>query len=330
MEKVYLNYRLEVLNKGGHSSVPSTDNAIYHLAEGLARLTKFSFPVNLNATTRANLARTADFEGPQTAADIRSVLSASPDPAALTRLSGNPAYNAQLRTTCVATMLEGGHAENALPQTARALVNCRIMPGEKFDDIKATLTRVLADDQIAVKQVGDAKPSDPAVIDEELLATIEKTSAEFWPGVPVVPIMSAGATDGLFFAQRRHPNLRPLGPRERRRRRARPRQGRARGGQVVLRRRRISSPPCQAAVGWNLAIGTRRWAALWATGPLSCGAARGRARSVVAESRKRSAAYKELPAERRPGVCSAVAADGLFSHIRPSPVRDDFLKIHQS
>jgi acetylornithine deacetylase/succinyl-diaminopimelate desuccinylase-like protein len=96
-------------------------------------------------------------------------------------------------------MLEGGHAENALPQAARALVNCRIMPGEKFDDVKAALIRVIADDQIAVKQVGDAKPSDPAVIDEDLLATIEKTSAEFWPGVPVVPTMSAGATDGLFL-----------------------------------------------------------------------------------------------------------------------------------
>jgi acetylornithine deacetylase/succinyl-diaminopimelate desuccinylase-like protein len=199
MEKVYLNYRLEVLNKGGHSSLPSSDNAIYHLAEGLARLGKFSFPVNLNATTRAYFARTAELESPQTSADIRSVLSASPDPAALARLSANPEYNAQLRTTCVATMLEGGHAENALPQAARALVNCRIMPGEKFDDIKAALIRVLADDQIAVKQLGDAKPSDPAVIDEELLATIEKTSAEFWPGVPVVPIMSAGATDGLFL-----------------------------------------------------------------------------------------------------------------------------------
>jgi acetylornithine deacetylase/succinyl-diaminopimelate desuccinylase-like protein len=199
MEKVYLNYRLEVLNKGGHSSVPSTDNAIYHLAEGLARLGKFGFQVNLNATTRAYFARTAELESPQTAADIRSVLSASPDPAALARLYANPAYNAQLRTTCVATMLEGGHAENALPQVARALVNCRIMPGEKFDDIKAALIRVLADDQIAVKQVGAAQPSDPAVIDEELLATIKKTSAEFWPGVPVVPIMSPGATDGLFL-----------------------------------------------------------------------------------------------------------------------------------
>ena len=155
--------------------------------------------MNLNATTRGYFARTAELESPQTAADIRSVLSASPDPAALARLSANPAYNAQLRTTCVATVLEGGHAVNALPQTARAVVNCRIMPGEKFDDIKAALIRVLADDQIAVTQVGDANPSDPAAVDEELLATIEKTSAEFWPGVPVVPIMSAGATDGLYL-----------------------------------------------------------------------------------------------------------------------------------
>jgi acetylornithine deacetylase/succinyl-diaminopimelate desuccinylase-like protein len=198
-EKVYLNYRLEARNKGGHSSVPSNDNAIYHLAEGLARLGKFSFPVNLNATTRVSFERTAELENAETAADIRSVLSKTPDPVALARLSANPTYNAQLRTTCVATMLEGGHAYNALPQTARAVVNCRIMPGEQPDDIKAALVSVLADDQIAVTQMGDARPSAPAVVDEELLGTIEKTSAEFWPGVPIVPVMSAGATDGLFL-----------------------------------------------------------------------------------------------------------------------------------
>jgi acetylornithine deacetylase/succinyl-diaminopimelate desuccinylase-like protein len=179
--------------------VPSADNAIYHLAEGLARLGKFSFPVSLNATTRASFERTAELENAETAADIRSVLSTTPDPAALARLSANPTYNAQLRTTCVATMLDGGHAYNALPQTARAVVNCRIMPGEQPDDIKAALVRVLADDQIAVTQMGEASPSAPAVLDEELLSTIEKTSAEFWPGVPIVPVMSSGATDGLFL-----------------------------------------------------------------------------------------------------------------------------------
>src|SRR5882672_5837409 len=198
-EKVSQSYRLEVTNKGGHSSVPSADNAIYHLAEGLARLGKFAFPVNLNATTRQSFERTAALETPETAADIRSVLSAKEDPAALARLSANPAYNAQLRTTCVATMLEGGHAYNALPQMARATVNCRITPGEKVEDVTATLKRVLADDQISLTPIGEPVLSDPSAIEEGLLSAIEKTSAEFWPGVPVVPVMSAGATDGSFL-----------------------------------------------------------------------------------------------------------------------------------
>jgi acetylornithine deacetylase/succinyl-diaminopimelate desuccinylase-like protein len=197
-EKISLSYRLEALNKGGHSSVPSPDNAIYHLAEGLAKLAKFSFPLNLNATTRLYFERAAELETPQTAADIRAVLAANPDPAALARLSENVSYNAQLRTTCVATMLEGGHAINALPQTARATVNCRIMPTEKVEDVKATLIRVLGDDQISV--VGhQAVISAPSALDEELLSTIEKTSEEFWRGVPVVPVMSAAASDGSYL-----------------------------------------------------------------------------------------------------------------------------------
>jgi len=198
-EKVTFSYTLGVTNKGGHSSVPSRDNAIYHLAEGLARLGKFEFPVDLNATTRQTFERAAELETPQAAADIRSALSATPDPAALARLSANPGYNAQLRTTCVATMLEGGHAYNALPQAARATVNCRIMPGEKVADVEATLKRVLADDQIAVTPIGQPVLSPPSPLDEGLLSTIEKTSAEFWPGTPVVPIMSAGGTDGMFL-----------------------------------------------------------------------------------------------------------------------------------
>jgi acetylornithine deacetylase/succinyl-diaminopimelate desuccinylase-like protein len=198
-EKVTFSYRLGVTNKGGHSSVPSADNAIYHLAEGLARLGKFSFPLDLNPTTRQSLERTAELEAPQVAADIRSVLSANPDPAALARLSANPAYNAQLRTTCVATLLEGGHAYNALPQAARATVNCRIMPGEKVDDITAALVRVLADDQISVTPIGTPVLSAPSALDETLLSAIDKTSAEFWPGAPVVPVMSSGATDGSFL-----------------------------------------------------------------------------------------------------------------------------------
>jgi acetylornithine deacetylase/succinyl-diaminopimelate desuccinylase-like protein len=193
---VFFSYRLETTNRGGHSSLPRVDNAIYQLAEGLVRLGRFSFPLNLNATTRAYFQRTAELETPQTAADIRSVLSASPDPAALARVSADAEYNAQLRTTCVATRLEGGHADNALPQTARATVNCRIMPNEKADEVTETLTRVLADDQISVTPLNRPRLSVPSALDKELLRTIEKTSAEFWPGVPIVPVMLTGATDG--------------------------------------------------------------------------------------------------------------------------------------
>ena len=200
-EKVSLSYKLEVSNRGGHSSVPTKDNAIYHLAEGLVRLSKFIFPFKLNETTRAYFERIAEFEGDQTAADIRSIISGHPDPASLSivRLSANPAYNAQLRTTCVATMLEGGHAYNALPQVARAIINCRIMPGELVDEVKATLVEVLADDQISVTQIGEPVLSAPSALQDEVMGAIEKVSAEFWPGTPIVPIMSAGATDGSYL-----------------------------------------------------------------------------------------------------------------------------------
>jgi len=198
-EKVTLFYRLEALNKGGHSSVPSPDNAIYHLAEGLAKLAKFSFPLNLNTTTRLYFERAAELETPQTAADIRAVLAPNPDPAALARLSENVSYNAQLRTTCVATMLEGGHAINALPQTAQGIVNCRIMPTEKVEDVKATLIRVLGDDQISVVGGRQYVLSAPSPLDEGLLSTIEKTSEEFWRGVPVVPVMSPAGSDGTYL-----------------------------------------------------------------------------------------------------------------------------------
>jgi acetylornithine deacetylase/succinyl-diaminopimelate desuccinylase-like protein len=201
IEKVSLNYQLEVRNRGGHSSLPTRDNAIYRLAEGLVRLSKFSFPFRLNATTRAYFERSAQFENDQTAADIRAILSEHPDPAALSmvRLSTNPVYNAQLRTTCVATMLQAGHAVNALPQVARAMVNCRMMPGEPVDDVKATLVRVLADDQIAVTQLGAPVVSTPSALHEEIMGTIEKLTNEFWPGIPVIPTMSAGATDGSYL-----------------------------------------------------------------------------------------------------------------------------------
>ena len=132
---------------------------------------------------------------------MRTVLSDKPDPAAMSfvRLAANPVYNAQLRTTCVATMLSGGHAVNALPQLASAKVNCRIMPGEPVDEVKATLERVLADDQITVTQLGQPVLSAPSALHEEIMGSIEKLTGEFWPGAVVLPTMSAGATDGSYL-----------------------------------------------------------------------------------------------------------------------------------
>ncbi|MGO8910387.1 MAG: M20/M25/M40 family metallo-hydrolase [Bradyrhizobium sp.] len=200
-EKFSLTYRLEVKNRGGHSAVPMKDNAIYHLAEGLARLAKFDFPLKLNETTRAYFERSAQLESGQTAADMRAVLNERPDPAAapFVRLGANPFYNALLRTTCVATMLEGGQAFNALPQLASATVNCRVMPGEAVDEIKATLVRVLADDQITITQVDQPVFSLPSALNEEIIGSIEKLSQEFWPGAIVLPTMSPGATDGNYL-----------------------------------------------------------------------------------------------------------------------------------
>jgi acetylornithine deacetylase/succinyl-diaminopimelate desuccinylase-like protein len=198
-EKVPVTFQLDVKNTGGHSSVPRKDNAIYHLAEGLVRLSKFEFPLHLNDTTRAWFARSAQFENEQTAADIRSVLSDKPEAQALARLSANPSYNAQLRTTCVATMLQGGHAANALPQLATAKVNCRIIPGEPAKDIMATLVKVLADDEIAVTQIEREVGSDPSKLNEEIVGAVEKLSHEFWPEAAVIPVMSTGATDGAFL-----------------------------------------------------------------------------------------------------------------------------------
>jgi acetylornithine deacetylase/succinyl-diaminopimelate desuccinylase-like protein len=198
-EKVSYSFRLEVKNRGGHSSQPTKENAIYRLADGLARLSRFDFPVQLNETTRAYFERTAALVDAKTASEMRSVISAQPDPALVARLSETVRFNAILRTTCVTTMLEAGHAVNALPQTARATVNCRIFPGVAVEAVQKTLVQVLADDQISVSGVGTAVPSPPSPLNPEIVGAIEKLSAEFWPGVTVIPTMIAAATDGSFL-----------------------------------------------------------------------------------------------------------------------------------
>jgi len=198
-EKVPCDFRLEVTNPGGHSSVPSKDNAIYHLAGGLTRLAQFDFPMKLNETTRSWLEQAASFEEKQLAADMLSTASAHPDPAAVARLSAKPVYNAQLRTTCVATLLEGGHADNALPQRAQAIVNCRVLPGESIDDVQKTLVRVVDDNQISVTPTWVQVQSPPSPLNPEVFEAIKQVTTQIWPGIPVIPTMSTGATDGSFL-----------------------------------------------------------------------------------------------------------------------------------
>jgi acetylornithine deacetylase/succinyl-diaminopimelate desuccinylase-like protein len=198
-EKVVANFSLEVTNPGGHSSLPTRDNAIYRLAEGLTRLAKFDFPVSLNETTRASFERLGRLEHSQIGADMVAIASGNADAAALGRLSAIPLYNAELHTTCVATMLQAGHAFNALPQTAKATVNCRVLPGEPIEEVQQTLVRVLADDQISVTPTLVDVQSPPSPLNPEIMRAIERVSADFWPSIPIVPVMSTGASDGRFL-----------------------------------------------------------------------------------------------------------------------------------
>lgn len=198
-EKIYQSFWLEVRNPGGHSSLPTRENAIYRLAAGLARLAQHEFPVQLNETTRAFFERLANLETGQTAADMKAVTRPNPEPGAVARLSAIPRHNAQLSTTCVATRVEAGHADNALPQRARAMVNCRILPGGDPAAVQQTIVRVLADPRISVTPANAAILSPPSPLNPEVLGAVEKLTAEFWPGMPVIPTMSTYATDGLFL-----------------------------------------------------------------------------------------------------------------------------------
>jgi acetylornithine deacetylase/succinyl-diaminopimelate desuccinylase-like protein len=200
-EKVYVDYTLEATNKGGHSSQPQPENAIYDLADALARVGRYAFPAKLNEVTRAYFEKMAGLDAGPLAADFKAVAGPTPDAAALARLSAVPLYNAMLRTTCVATMVSAGHAPNALPQRATANVNCRILPGEDPDAVAAELVRVVGNPRIAITAVDVARPSPPSPLTPEVMQAITRVTEEMWPGVPVVPFMSTGATDGLYFRQ---------------------------------------------------------------------------------------------------------------------------------
>lgn len=204
-EKIYLSFRLEAKGPGGHSSLPTKDNAIYRLAAGLVRLSRHEFPVRLNEITRGYFEKMSTIETGQTASDMKAILRTPPDTEAVRRLSATPAYGALLRTTAVATMLEGGHAENALPQTAQATVNCRLLPDESADQVEEALRRVLADNQISLFPINRPRLSPTSPLTPEVLQAIERAKEKVWPGLPIVPVMIPAASDGLFFRQARIP-----------------------------------------------------------------------------------------------------------------------------
>jgi acetylornithine deacetylase/succinyl-diaminopimelate desuccinylase-like protein len=193
-EKTYSDFRLEVHNAGGHSSLPVPDNAIYHLAAALERIAHFGFPLKTNEVTKAYFSQLAKIEkGPQ-AADLAKV--GAGDRAAMERVAASsPAWNSMLRTTCVATQLEGGHAKNALPQLAAANVNCRILPEDSIQYVEDTLKKVIADQQVSIKAEPETgAPASP--LRPDLLKAMDRVNDLLWPGVPTVPVMSTGATDG--------------------------------------------------------------------------------------------------------------------------------------
>ena len=210
-EKVYADYQITATNPGGHSSRPRPDNAIYELMAALNKLAAYSFPFELNEVTRTYFKNLAAQETSQTAQDINAILATPPDMAAATRLGAEPSFNSNFRTTCVATRLSGGHANNALPQTAQANVNCRIFPGHSPEEIRQQLISLFADSKLSVKYVSDAgKVSDtaperkaivpPAPL-KEVFDPLTRLTQAIWPGVPVTPVMENGASDSIYFAQ---------------------------------------------------------------------------------------------------------------------------------
>jgi acetylornithine deacetylase/succinyl-diaminopimelate desuccinylase-like protein len=208
-EKLYADYQLTSLNPGGHSSIPPPDNAIYHLADALGRLEHYTFPFEMNAVTRAELEGLAKNYPPEKAALVQAVVKEPPDPQAIAKLSAeDPILNSTMRTTCVATRLEAGHANNALPQTATAIVNCRIFPGHTAEEVRQELVKIVADPKVTVGYVqndGSMTPTAPAeqqlppvTLSDDVMKPLRRVVAEFWPGMPVAPNMATGASDSKY------------------------------------------------------------------------------------------------------------------------------------
>lgn len=200
-EKVYQDFELSASDVGGHSSRPTRANPITHLAGGLERLGAYRFPIALNPATRGYFEAQAKLSAPAIAADMRAVLANPADEAAAERLwTINPGWNSSLRTTCVVTQIEGGHAPNALPQQARANVNCRILPGVPVEEVRQSIVRVLADDSIKVSARGEpGMATSVPPLSPKILGPVREVADTIWPGVAIVPTMSTGATDGRFL-----------------------------------------------------------------------------------------------------------------------------------
>jgi acetylornithine deacetylase/succinyl-diaminopimelate desuccinylase-like protein len=207
-EKLYADFQVMATNPGGHSSLPTPDNAIYHVADALGRLERSPFPFELNTVTRAWLEQMARLESPARAADIRAVLGTPPDAGAIARLSADPRYNSTMHTTCVATRFNAGHADNALPQTAQANVNCRILPGHSPESVRRELIQVFNDPKLSIRykdingefvdHAPDTKSFSPPPLRGDVLQPLQKIVAEMWPGAPVLPEMETGASDSKY------------------------------------------------------------------------------------------------------------------------------------
>jgi acetylornithine deacetylase/succinyl-diaminopimelate desuccinylase-like protein len=212
-EKLYADFQLSVTNPGGHSSLPRPDNAIYALANALVRLQNFQFPFELNEVTRTYYERMAKVETSDRAADMKGILKTPPDGAAVARLSKDPIDNSTIHTTCVATRLNAGHANNALPQRAEANVNCRILPGHSAEEVRQELIKAFddpkgVDTKITVRYVdsfgnisdsaSDRKSLPPPPLRRDVFGPLEKITSELWPGIPVIPEMATGASDGVY------------------------------------------------------------------------------------------------------------------------------------
>jgi len=198
-EKVFHSVRITATNPGGHSSLPRKDNAIYSLARALDRIAAYDFPAKPNDVVRAYFAKAASTAEPEIAGAMRKVASGATDPAAIARLSKIPLYNALLRTTCVATLLRGGHAENALPQTAEATVNCRMLPGDDPAGVEKALVRAINDTSIKLAPVNAAVPSPASPLRPDVFNAVQASVNATWKNVVVVPYMETGATDGLYL-----------------------------------------------------------------------------------------------------------------------------------